>query len=51
MIAVQGMAMVVAPLVCTLLYGVRPWMPYVVAASLLLLVALAATLKPRVAAP
>lgn len=50
-IAVQGMAMVVAPLVCTLLYGVRPWMPYVVAASLLLLVALAATLKPRVAAP
>ena len=50
-IAVQGMAMVVAPLVCTLLYGVRPWIPYVVAASLLLLVALAATLKPRVAAP
>lgn len=46
-IAVQGMAMVVAPLVCTLLYGVRPWMPYVVAASLLLLVALAAALKPR----
>lgn len=46
-IAVQGMAMVVAPLVCTLLYGVRPWMPYVVAASLLLLVALAAAVKPR----
>ncbi|WP_241048465.1 MFS transporter [Achromobacter xylosoxidans] len=48
-IAVQGMAMVVAPLVCTLLYGVRPWVPYVVAASLLLLVALAAAVKPRVA--
>ncbi|NEV06027.1 MFS transporter [Achromobacter xylosoxidans] len=46
-IAVQGMAMVVAPLVCTLLYGVRPWMPYVVAASLLLLVALAAAVQPR----
>ncbi|MFY3136874.1 MFS transporter [Achromobacter xylosoxidans] len=50
-IAVQGMAMVVAPLVCTLLYGVRPWMPYVVAASLLLLVALAAAVRPRMAAP
>ena len=39
--AVQGMAMVVAPLACTLLYGVRPWLPYVAAASLLLLLALA----------
>ncbi len=46
-IAVQGMAMVVAPLVCTLLYGVRPWLPYTIAAGLLLLLALAATFTPR----
>lgn len=49
-IAVQGMAMVAAPLVCTLLYGVRPWVPYVLAASLLLLVALAAATTSRAAA-
>jgi MFS family permease len=40
--AVQGMAMVIVPLACTLLYGLRPWVPYVVAASLLLLLAVAA---------
>lgn len=45
--AVQGMAMVVAPLACTLLYGVRPWLPYVAAASLLLLLALAAAVHLR----
>lgn len=41
--AVQGMAMVLVPLACTLLYGIRPWVPYVVAATFLLLLATAAT--------
>lgn len=45
--AVQGMAMVIVPLACTLLYGVRPWLPYTVAASLLLLLAAAAVGRVR----
>ena len=45
--AVQGMAMVIVPLACTLLYGLRPWVPYVVAASLLLLLAAAAVAQLR----
>lgn len=49
--AVQGMAMVIAPLICTLLYGITPWLPYILAASLLLLLALTATLHLHRLAP
>lgn len=41
--AVQGLAMVIMPLICTLLYEVNPVLPYLVAASLLLLLSIGFT--------
>jgi len=50
--AVQGLAMVIMPLICTLFYEINPILPYLIAAALLLLLSIGfAVYRPLVKQP